>query len=117
MLLCVACKSQNATNNIAKDIEVSALAQELKLHTNPVILDVRTPEEVADGNVKGSINVDFKNDNFETEIKKLDREKAYFVYCRSGRRSSKAMEKMKDLGFTKIYNVLGGYNAISNPGK
>jgi len=60
-------------------------------------------------------STDYKADNFEVELKKLDRDKVYFVYCRSGRRSSNALKKMQELGFTKAYNVLGGYNAISDP--
>ncbi len=116
-ILCYACKSEKPTNTSFKDLEVSALAKELKLYTDAVILDVRTPEEVAEGNVKGSLNLDYRAANFETELKKLSKDKAYFVYCKSGGRSSKAMKKMEDLGFSRVYNILGGYTAISNPGK
>lgn len=114
-LCCFACKSSTTADGRFQDIAVSDLAKEIKKYPNSVILDVRTPEEVEEGNVKGSINVDYKADNFEVELKKLDRDKVYFVYCRSGRRSSNALKKMQELGFTKAYNVLGGYNAISDP--
>ena len=46
---------------------------------------------------------------FLKKISKLDKNKTYLVYCRSGHRSSIAVEKMKKLGFKKLYNMLGGF--------
>ncbi len=113
----MACKSKPTTTGNYQDIEVVALAKEMKKYQDPIVMDVRTPKEVAEGNVKGSLHIDYKADNFVSELEKLDKDKAYFVYCRSGGRSSKAMKKMKELGFNRVYNILGGYNAIQNPEK
>ena len=73
-----------------------------------VLLDVRTPEEFASGHIQSAINIDFQNPSFAEDVKKLDTSKPYFVYCRSGNRSGKAISFMKENGFTKIYELQGG---------
>jgi rhodanese-related sulfurtransferase len=73
-----------------------------------VIIDVRTPEEYADGHIENAINLDYYSKAFEDELNKLDRNKIYLIYCRSARRSGMALDTMKELGFTKVYNMLGG---------
>ena len=75
-----------------------------------IYLDVRTQEEVDGGAIPNSVHIDFRKDNFEEEVLKLDKTKAYVVYCRSGARSSKASKMMVDLGFGKVANMAGGYN-------
>lgn len=81
--------------------------QENKNNPNLVILDVRTPEEYAEGHIENSVNIDFNADDFKTNINKLDKNKTYLVYCRSGNRSKKAIAVMKELGFKEIYNIGG----------
>lgn len=90
--------------------EVSA--DELKeLVTGDVLLlDVRTPGEYNDGRIKGSTLIDFRSANFDSEIAKLDSSKPVVVYCAAGGRSTRASDKLKEAGFTKIYNYTGGFN-------
>jgi rhodanese-related sulfurtransferase len=71
----------------------------------PVILDVRTPEEYSDVHVQGSINIDWNGPDFKDEILKLDKNASYKVYCRSGYRSGRAMELMTFLGFKDVENL------------
>ena len=75
-----------------------------------LLLDVRTPNEVASGKIEGATNLDFYGSTFKADLDKLDKTKAVYVYCRSGNRSGKAMKQMKDLGFTQVYNLMGGYS-------
>ena len=75
---------------------------------NFVILDVRTPEEYHSGHIKNSVLIDYRSDSFEKEINKLDKNKTYLIYCRTGGRSSSALNMMKELGFDNVYNMLGG---------
>ena len=76
---------------------------------NAVILDVRTPEEFDEVRIPNSKNIDFYNpEYFMDEIQKLDRELSYYVYCRSGVRSANSCQLMNELGFKKVYNLLGG---------
>jgi len=78
--------------------------------SNPdfVIIDVRTPEEYKSGHVEDAINIDFYAEDFDEQLNKLDRDKIYLIYCQSGNRSGKALNKMKALGFKEVYNMLGG---------
>ncbi|HQW24961.1 MAG TPA: rhodanese-like domain-containing protein, partial [Saprospiraceae bacterium] len=54
------------------------------------------------------INIDYYKPSFKDEIKKLDKDKTYFVYCLAGGRSKSAYEVMKKEGFVKIYELNGG---------
>ena len=76
-----------------------------------VLIDVRTPEETAQGMIEGAMQLDFRNPNFETEIDKLDKNKTYLIYCRSGNRSGKTCAMMAQKGFKEMYNLAGGYLA------
>ena len=77
---------------------------------NSVLLDVRTPNEYMSSHIASAINIDFENQTFLSEIKKLDTSKTYFVYCRSGNRSGQAIMVMKNNGFKNIYELKGGIN-------
>lgn len=81
-----------------------------------VILDVRTDEEVASGKIPNSINIDiYKGQGFVYQVEELDKNKTYFVYCRSGARSAQACSIMNQLGFEKTYNLLGGIMQWEGP--
>jgi rhodanese-related sulfurtransferase len=73
-----------------------------------VILDVRTPGEYEKGHLKGAVMVNFLKRGFNRKLSKLDRDKAYIVYCKSGGRSAKTLTKMKKRKFREAYNMLGG---------
>ncbi len=75
------------------------------------IIDVRTPQEYAEGHIKGAKNIDFYNPEFDKMISQLPKDKTYCVYCRSGRRSMLSAQKMAQMGFQKVYNLQGGINA------
>tara|TARA_B100000768_G_scaffold41307_1_gene40180 strand:- start:951 stop:1322 length:372 start_codon:yes stop_codon:yes gene_type:complete len=82
-----------------------------KISNNDVLLfDIRTMEEYNLGHLKGSINIDFYEEKlFNKFFKKVNKTKPIYIYCRSGNRSKKSSEKLKDLGFLKIYDLEGGY--------
>lgn len=76
---------------------------------NAVILDVRTEDEFNEGFIANAINIDIhRGQDFVNEIEALDKNKNYYVYCRSGMRSAKACEIMNQLGFENAYNLIGG---------
>lgn len=81
-----------------------------------VILDVRTPEAYAGGHISGAINVDLNSGSFESEVAALDPEASYAVYCRSGNRSSQAIDIMATLGITKTIGLEGGIGAWTAAG-
>jgi rhodanese-related sulfurtransferase len=73
-----------------------------------ILIDVRTPAEFAEEHIDGAINVDVQNEKFITTIDSLDKNKSYFLYCRSGKRSTQAMNLMQDNGFSKLFMLKGG---------
>ncbi len=75
------------------------------------LIDVRTPEEFAQASILKAKNIDFNADSFEEELNKLDKEKPLFIYCKSGGRSEKAVEKAKEMGFNRIIELDGGFEA------
>jgi len=81
---------------------------------NVVILDVRTPEEIAGGKIEGAIEMDFYDNDFQQKVTALDQEKTYLVYCKVGGRSGQACKMMQDAGFKNLYNLDGGWTAWSN---
>jgi rhodanese-related sulfurtransferase len=81
-----------------------------------VLLDVRTPEEFNEGHLADAQNIDFKNTSFEASMGQLDKNKTYFVYCKAGVRSEKAVDLMQKLGFQEVYHMQGGIDAWRKEG-
>lgn len=73
-----------------------------------VVLDVRTPDEYAEGHLPGATLVDFNAADFHEQLDALDKDKDYLVYCRSGNRSGQAREMMADMGFSSVADLDGG---------
>lgn len=73
-----------------------------------MIIDVRTPPENREARFHGSLLLDISSPGFVTSLQRLDRSKAYLVYCRSGNRSSNAMGLMERSGFSRVYNLKSG---------
>ena len=78
---------------------------------NTVLLDVRTPKEEIEGDIDGKQLIDFSEPDFVDQIGRLERDKTYLVYCRSGNRSGQACRLMAQMGFKKAYNLTGGIQA------
>lgn len=72
------------------------------------LIDVRTPEEFAEGHILNAQNIDFSSPTFDEEVNKLDKSRPVILYCRSGGRSAKCAEKLEKAGFKKIYDLEGG---------
>lgn len=108
----VACKSEKSTKQEAV-IDVSAKEfNQLVSGKDVQLIDVRTPGEFENGHLKNAQMINYMGSDFKTEaVKNLDKSKPIYVYCASGGRSSKAAKIYKDAGFTKVYNLLGGYRA------
>ena len=88
--------------------EAYILIQENKDNPNFVILDVRTPEEFLGEHIENAVNLDYYSDTFRNDLNKLDKNKTYLIYCRSGSRSENALNIMKELDFREVYNMSGG---------
>lgn len=93
-----------------KSIDVIQLKNELECNPNAVLIDVRTPEEEAEGLIENSVRINISSESFPAKVMDLDKSKTYYVYCRSGGRSANACRYMEGLGLEAI-NVEGGIMA------
>lgn len=76
-----------------------------------VVLDVRTPQEYAAAHIRGAQLVDFRAPDFVERLSKLDRDRTYLVHCASGGRSTQSLATFRELGFTRVVHLDGGFNA------
>jgi len=114
-LLGAACGNAGSGHDGVKTIGAAEF-KKLQTEPNTVVLDVRTPEEVAGGIIQGaSLFLDYHSAEFAQQLDGLDKEKTYLVYCRSGNRSGKAGAMMQEKGFKKLYNLEGGISAWQEP--
>lgn len=75
------------------------------------LIDVRSPEEYAAGNIDNAVNYNIANeDTFLIQIQKLNKNQPVYLYCKAGVRSNKATKLLKEEGFTKIFDYAGGYS-------
>lgn len=112
----ISCNSQEKKETSFVDINVEEFYKGIQKEGIQLV-DVRTPDEYDKGHIKNAILIDFFENNFkEISTKKLDKKKPVYLYCRSGGRSARAAKMYKEAGFTKVYNLLGGFNAWSAKG-
>jgi rhodanese-related sulfurtransferase len=100
-------KGQSKSPKTYRQITVKEAVTMMKTESGYVILDVRRPEEYAAGHIPYAINL--PNETIGTsEIPELpDRDQLILVYCRSGRRSKEAAEKLCALGYTNVVEFGG----------
>ena len=100
------CKEESSEGSIK--IVTAEEMKELSQLDNVQLVDVRTPEEYAEGHIEGFQNINFLSETFQEDIEKLDKNKPVIVYCKSGGRSAKSAQLLKEKGFVKIYDLEGG---------
>ena len=81
-----------------------------------IVLDVRTPNEIAQGKIGDATEIDFYEDDFIQKASKLPKDQPIYVYCAAGGRSSKAANMLLEQGFTKVYNLDGGIGSWNQNG-
>jgi len=88
--------------------------KQLMSDSNNIVLDVRTPEEFAEGFIAGiahTVNVNFFASDFLTRVEdQIRKDQKVLVYCAAGGRSSMACKALKKAGYKKVYELDGGYN-------
>jgi rhodanese-related sulfurtransferase len=100
------CMGQTSKN--IKTIPPKEFITKINSTKNAQIVDVRSPEEFSKQHLEKAKNINWNGGSFESQIQLLDKKAPVFVYCQAGGRSSKAVSKMNELGFTEIYEMQGG---------
>lgn len=98
------------------DFDAQTFERQLEQYKERVLIDVRTPREFNDGHLPGAVNIDIYDPGFLDRVSKLDRNRATFVYCRSGSRSYSAALALTDMGFATVFNlqrgIIGWHGAV-----
>lgn len=96
------------------DVTVEQAKELIEKKSSLVLLDVRTDWEFDSGHIEGAINMPV--DDLQQRHAELKPNDEILVYCRTGNRSAKAMQILKDNGYSKIYNMEGGIEAWKKAG-
>jgi len=96
---------------IVRDITTTEAHKIIQANTDNedfVIIDLRTDREYKPGHLENSVHMNVYGDTFVDDLVKLDRSKAYLVYCKGGGRSRLISRIMREFDFDEVYNMLGG---------
>ena len=107
LMLLSSCTTPGSSVHSYRQISMDAAVKMMRDEKNYIILDVRRPDEYAEGHIPGAINV--PNEDIGTsDIAELpDKAQLILVYCRSGRRSKEAAAKLVKLRYTNIVEFGG----------
>ena len=107
-LFAYACHSQTAPSEAQiKTIDATEFKRLVEAG-NGIILDVRTPEEVASGYIGNASTINLYDDDFEGKINLIPKDKEIYVYCKAGGRSVQAAEILRQNGFNRVFNLDNG---------
>ena len=101
---------------IAKNVAPIEFKELIDSKKEGVVLDVRTPQEIAQGAIAGHVDMNFYAPDFKEQLKTLDKSKPVMVYCAVGGRSGSAMQLLSSMGFKEVYNLAGGIRAWQSQG-
>ena len=115
LVACVKAKSSQGSDAV-KVVSPAEFKTSLETDSTAFLLDVRTPGEYAEAQLKGATLLDWKNESsFQEGAKALDKSKTIYVYCRSGRRSNAAAHYLAEQGYT-VVDMDGGIMAWQGNG-
>lgn len=103
-ILSTGCSAETADY---RQITMEKAAVWLEEEQDLVLLDVRTPEEYAEGHLPGAINLPNETIGDEPPSVLSDFDQQILVYCRSGNRSKQAAQKLVQLGYTDVVEIGG----------
>lgn len=101
--------NSNAQSGVTvKDVHTDEFATIISDTSKIQLVDVRTPEEYAEGHLERAVNIDVNDSTFlQHATASLEKGKTVAVYCRSGKRSAFAASLLAKQGYNVI-NLLGG---------
>lgn len=84
---------------------------EVENHSDKLLIDVREPFEFTGGNIPGSRNIPLSQ--LRGRLSEIPKDKAIFLYCKSGMRSKSAAQILSKNGYVKLTHLQGGISAWS----
>ena len=96
-------------------ISVEDLAARIDAGEDLFIIDVRQPEEEAEGTIPGALLIPLAT--LPSRIGEIPADREILVHCRSGGRSAKAVKFLQEAGISGAVNVAGGINAWNALGR
>jgi len=129
-LLFISCQNTFTSNNNKEDVQKKIDITHAKgvIHLNPsgfnevienndvIILDVRTPDEIAQGTLLNASTINYYDDDFVRKISLIQKNKIICIYCKAGGRSSSAADMLIENGFQLVINLEGGIRAWQRDG-
>ena len=129
LYLASACQSESSTSQadstsssqeepqiLSVKLSPEAFLKKLNEKGRDQLIDVRTPEEVAKGQIPKARNMDVRSADFQSQLAQLDKSQPVFVYCARGSRSGKAANILEEMGFQEIYDLTGGFTQWAQKG-
>jgi rhodanese-related sulfurtransferase len=111
-LFLVGCgSSAGSGDGKVKNLDAATFKKYLETHPEVQLIDLRTPEEVQGGMIRGAKNINFYAPDFEAQIKQLDPSRPVAVYCAGGVRSAKCANLLEGMAFPEIINLRDGFRA------
>lgn len=99
------CSAETSQSNL---LPCNEFEEKVQTTTDIKILDIRTPEEYAEGHIPGAVNINFYDNDFKDRVEKqLPKNAPVALYCRSGHRSAEASAILSPLGYS-IDDLEGG---------
>ena len=98
LILLVGCSSNEDSNGLISYMD----AKEKIINEGAILVDVRTEEEYNSNHIGGAINIPI--DSISSAVS-LSKDNPIIVYCKSGNRSSQALEKLEALGYSNVYDL------------
>ena len=102
----------NAARRQVREIQATALAQELASHARPALIDVREDSEFAAGHVRGAEHLGKGVIERDIETRHPDKDQPLYLYCGGGYRSALAALALQQMGYTRVTSVDGGWKAL-----
>jgi rhodanese-related sulfurtransferase len=102
--------SCTATNDTLSCREAEEFLKNNANNKSIKVIDVRTPEEYAQGHLLSAININWSGSDFDKQIAKLDKNQTYIVYCKRGGRSAGALKKMHSIDIRNVKYIRGGFD-------
>jgi len=118
LFMAISAQAQTTTANakvagnfepVYQNVDLVTAKKIMDLNKKLVLIDVRTPEEIAQGKIGNALEMDIKAPDFLDRLRALDKATPYMVYCHAGGRSAQAMKVMQEMGFVQVYNFDPGY--------